>query len=313
MGGASIQSESYLLSRLVAAGCAAGPTDALLTAIAGDPDGQRMIACLAIDLLSGGIDAQRVIDAAEGCAASGTVGRSEFAHALGGDAVDDFAACISLAGASLAARDNISYASLMRLEKFVYLFRSRDPSTIGSVGAAKEIDFLRTAGRDGTKEDILAKPLRGWWRPITWVTEAARVRAVIEAAASGSDAASQLVEELGLPWEEGTPLHVIVLYYPEGLSAHTNVGQPNSICELWDSPGIFVSAPAGGGWGQTCGRRVASHTGLPERVHDTLTMLPPGYSLRAAYVGQVVLEPLDRSIALAAAESRWNSIAPSSV
>jgi hypothetical protein len=298
----------YLLSQLVAIGGDSKQIAALLAAIetggarSTDVDGQRMLACLAIDLYTGGISAQQIMDAANVCFACGCLERSRFAEAITGDALHAFESCI--VGAPID--DGSEYVSLMSIHKFIFFFRANDASVVGAVGIAKEIDYLSVVPGPVPERGPM-RAMRGRNRPITWITRLGDIQMLGTGVPQRDARLAALVERLGLPWDAGA-YHVVALNYPAGFESFATVGQPNSMCETWELPGLFVSALPENGWGRTCGRRDPSHSGLPERVHGELPVTIPGYDFTVEYLGRVTLEAADERVALQAAEMRWAAV-----
>ncbi len=310
MTGTTPSPKAFLLSRLASIGCPADTTEALLTSVetlpdgSVDRDGRRMLTCLAIDVAGGSLRLERLGTAVQQCLATGEFGRKALGRALPTGADKDFSLCVHSV-LSPADPIDVRYASLMKIEKFLFFFRRA--GTVGGSGVARVVDYLSAfAGDEGAPEDDLVHPLRGRDRPITWITNAELVLEELRTGDEPSVVAHALIEKLGLPWEDGIWHHVVVALYPQVFDAST--GQPNCICEDWGCPGLFVSAATGAGWGTTCGRSDQNHKGWPERVHDEFDDVSVGDPFRILYLGRVRLGPFDRNVALAAAEERWGAM-----
>lgn len=297
----------YLNSALGGAGLSSANVTRILTELTTDDDGSRMLACLAIDVHGGVLEVAALSTFLEATASSGRSARIGLGELMSQavEARPD----VCLARTPDAMFGSSTYASVMKIEKFVFVFRSACPATVGASGVAAEIDFLRSFGRAGSPEDTLSESLRGYLRPITWITRTDCIDdAERHANGDGARAADYLVEHLGLPWESSVRHDVVVVNYPPHLGGSVTIGQPTSYCEVWESPGIFVTNDLGSSWGQTCGRALSSHQGLPERVHGAIASgaLPSTYYAR--YLGPVVPVDIDRTIARAEAERRWATI-----
>jgi hypothetical protein len=294
---------SFLLSALSSQGADPDQIGALLAALAQNADGRRMLACLAIDLRTGGMPVSRLLAAANACVTGGRLDRARFAEEISSGARDAFDACV----AASPVADGSAYATLMNFEKFIFFFRVHDSTTSGDVARARELTFF-TAAPGRVPDTGPKRGLRGLPRPITWITRLNDVEALTRDGTLTDGPLPALVERLGLPWKPGG-YHVMIMYYPPGFESHAPIGRPNSICEMWEDPGIFVAAAPDNGWGRTCGRRDPSHGGFPERVHGELPACEEGYGIEVEYLGHVLLDPLDNGIALRVAEERWAALA----
>jgi hypothetical protein len=293
---------TFLLTALESHGADPDRIEALLATLAKDADGQRMLACLAIDLHTGGIPIDPLLAAANACVTAGRLDRAQFAEEISAGARDAFSACI----AASPVADGSAYATLMNYEKFIFFFRAHDATPSGDVARAKELEFFKAAP-DRVPDTGPKRPLRGPNRPVNWITRLGDLEVLAQDASFNEKPLPTLVERLGLPWKPGAH-DVLIVYYPPGFESRAPIGRPNSMCETWEKPGMFVAAASDDGWGRTCGRRDASHGGLPERVHGELPPSDDGYGLEVGYLGHVVLEPADNAVALRAAEERWAAL-----
>lgn len=214
--------------------------------------------CLAIDLSSGGLPKDLLVEVLNLLPAKYDNPRAAFAQAVARHPQPTRLLCASAHPAHpIAAND--SYAQVTSLDGFTY-----------AIGADLE---QINPDRERVREMYIEgeQPLQNvYWRlagrrGCAWVTR----RSAIESFTEGVDraqVATHLVAGLGLYMASGDDKEMVLVTYPPSFETHTRVHQPSTLDSRWDRNHYFLSYPREDGFGRTH-PLLDGLPPCPERVH----------------------------------------------
>jgi hypothetical protein len=289
-------------------------------------DGERLGACLAIDLISEALSPAWVQAVLERLNFRQVDARWAFGVAL--EEHPEHEQLLMLSGTASASSPDEGYAHVMPVQKFITSYAGpADGYTSLSTDSIAEVKRRYfSEGTGTTLEDIDI-----WWTGKTglvWVTSGNDLLSIMSSAAPGQveatlqntigsvrpspGVASAVKNALGLvrPWilPEGLEYYLIAIQYP--LEFPHRCAPPTTLDAYWTHPGqYYLSWHKPDGWGRThnC---LGERPHLRERVHQVFEGLGEGY--RAFALGAVKVGPESRPGLLDEAYRRFAEAKPAS-
>ncbi len=267
-------------------------------------DGQRLTACLLIDIASGSLTptvAKGPLESAS-TAPNAVLG---FAIAVESASNENALICASARrGTNLHDR----YVRVMEMSSFITYFAG---VTRNLTLNAEDVVRVRAEYFSDPPAATLGDISVTWsgYNQVVWIMPLDDFDDITKG--DGDTAATELNDQLGLGYtagtgENGKPEVIAVKYPPQSqMQVTCDTCQPTTLDAYWKGANFFVSAPGSDGWGQThpCS---GFCDGFRERVHRALPALSDAFS--AQLVGVAAVRPQNRDELLRTAFTRLEQV-----
>lgn len=245
-----------------------------LARLAHSPNGDVLASCIVIDVASGALRKDTVIDVLNHADLMIADARMAFHAALVNHDAYLNLICSSCFHSSPLPKDD-TYVRVISLQVFMdnYIVPEFGPAFVSTVKADREA-VKRTFFDTGA---FKLGSIRSWWtgsHPLVWITSLNTLVDVLDGEAE-EDVATVINDYLGLGYPEGVDL--LWVQYPSQFDCSIGVAQPTTLDVPWKAPsGFYISYPRKDGWGraQSCsGTRPNAY----ERVHSHFKNLTDSY------------------------------------